>query len=228
MSRSAAECRDHRRRHVRALHGGQARRTRASTPSRSSRRPTRSAAPGATTPTRGLTCDVPSRFYSYSFRPNPDWSHCCSPGPEIQRYFRQVADRARHSSAHPVRHRGDVRANTAMASGGSRTADGEEAFDVLVTATGVLRDPALPRHPRARHFAGTVVPLGALGPLGLVAGQADRVDRDGLHRRPDHRRARRKRARARRSSSARRSGSSRCPTRGTRGSPRRCCAASRR
>jgi cation diffusion facilitator CzcD-associated flavoprotein CzcO len=23
----------------------------------------------------GLTCDVPSRFYSYEFRPNPGWSH---------------------------------------------------------------------------------------------------------------------------------------------------------
>ena len=23
----------------------------------------------------GLTCDVPSRYYSYSFRPNPNWSH---------------------------------------------------------------------------------------------------------------------------------------------------------
>jgi cation diffusion facilitator CzcD-associated flavoprotein CzcO len=39
----------------------------------------------------GLSCDVPSRFYSYSFRPNPDWSRLMSPGPEIQAYFRQVA-----------------------------------------------------------------------------------------------------------------------------------------
>ena len=40
----------------------------------------------------GLSCDVPSRFYSYSFRPNPDWSRFMSPGREIHRYFRQVAD----------------------------------------------------------------------------------------------------------------------------------------
>ena len=38
----------------------------------------------------GLSCDVPSRFYSYSFRPNPDWSRLMSPGPEIQQYFLQV------------------------------------------------------------------------------------------------------------------------------------------
>ena len=39
----------------------------------------------------GLTCDIPSRYYSYSFRPNPEWSHMLPPGPEIQQYFRQVA-----------------------------------------------------------------------------------------------------------------------------------------
>jgi cation diffusion facilitator CzcD-associated flavoprotein CzcO len=41
----------------------------------------------------GLTCDVPSFFYSYSFEPNPDWSHRFSPGPEICRYFEQVAEK---------------------------------------------------------------------------------------------------------------------------------------
>ena len=40
----------------------------------------------------GLHCDVPSRYYTYSFRPNPEWSRSQSPGPEIQEYFRQVAD----------------------------------------------------------------------------------------------------------------------------------------
>jgi len=27
----------------------------------------------------GLTCDVPSRFYQFSFAPNPDWSHLFPP-----------------------------------------------------------------------------------------------------------------------------------------------------
>ncbi len=40
----------------------------------------------------GLSCDVPSHLYSYSFAPNPDWSHLYSPGPEIQAYFERVAD----------------------------------------------------------------------------------------------------------------------------------------
>jgi cation diffusion facilitator CzcD-associated flavoprotein CzcO len=29
----------------------------------------------------GLSCDIPSHVYSYSFEPNPDWSHQFSPGP---------------------------------------------------------------------------------------------------------------------------------------------------
>ncbi|EUA23450.1 pyridine nucleotide-disulfide oxidoreductase family protein [Mycobacterium xenopi 4042] len=41
----------------------------------------------------GLTCDVPSRFYQFSFAPNPRWSHLFSPGGEIQAYFIDVAKR---------------------------------------------------------------------------------------------------------------------------------------
>ena len=39
----------------------------------------------------GLACDVPSHLYSYSFAPNPEWSHRFSPGDEIRDYFEQVA-----------------------------------------------------------------------------------------------------------------------------------------
>ena len=28
----------------------------------------------------GLTCDIPSRYYSYTFAPNPNWSSVYSPG----------------------------------------------------------------------------------------------------------------------------------------------------
>jgi cation diffusion facilitator CzcD-associated flavoprotein CzcO len=41
----------------------------------------------------GLTCDVPSFFYSYSFEPNLDWSHRFSPGSEILSYFQGVAEK---------------------------------------------------------------------------------------------------------------------------------------
>ncbi|MBW2289772.1 MAG: NAD(P)/FAD-dependent oxidoreductase [Deltaproteobacteria bacterium] len=41
----------------------------------------------------GLTCDVPSFFYSYSFEPNPDWTHRFPPGHEILAYFERVAEK---------------------------------------------------------------------------------------------------------------------------------------
>src|SRR5690625_674668 len=41
----------------------------------------------------GLTCDVPSHAYTYSFEPNPDWSRHLPPGAEIQDYFQGVVDK---------------------------------------------------------------------------------------------------------------------------------------
>ena len=40
----------------------------------------------------GLTCDIPSRYYSYTFAPNPNWSHVYSPGREIWAYLDRVAE----------------------------------------------------------------------------------------------------------------------------------------
>lgn len=39
----------------------------------------------------GAECDVPSRLYSYSFAPNPDWSQYFSPQAEILAYIERVA-----------------------------------------------------------------------------------------------------------------------------------------
>lgn len=101
----------------------------------------------------GLSCDVPSRFYSYSFRPNPAWSRFMAPGPEIHRYFRRVADE-RGVTPH-------IRFGTEVTAARFRdgrwwvaTADGEEAFDVLITATGVLRMPRYPDIEGLDTFAG--------------------------------------------------------------------------
>ncbi|ORY90734.1 hypothetical protein BCR35DRAFT_323518 [Leucosporidium creatinivorum] len=41
----------------------------------------------------GCACDIPSQVYSYSFAPNPDWSHFYSSSAEIQAYFEGVAIR---------------------------------------------------------------------------------------------------------------------------------------
>lgn len=101
----------------------------------------------------GLTCDVPSRYYSYSFHPNPDWSHMLPPGPEIQEYLRWVA-MERGIRPH-------IRFGTEVTSAGFRdgqwwvaTETGEEPYDVLITATGVLRIPRYPDISGINTFVG--------------------------------------------------------------------------
>jgi cation diffusion facilitator CzcD-associated flavoprotein CzcO len=41
----------------------------------------------------GLTCDVKSRLYSFTFEPNPNWSRAYATQPEILSYMRMVADK---------------------------------------------------------------------------------------------------------------------------------------
>jgi cation diffusion facilitator CzcD-associated flavoprotein CzcO len=101
----------------------------------------------------GLTCDVPSRYYCYSFRPNPEWSRLLPPGPEIQTYFQEVATE-RGIRPH-IRFGTDVtRAEYRDGQWGLTTSDGEETFDVLITATGVLRVPRYPEIAGLETFAG--------------------------------------------------------------------------
>ena len=40
----------------------------------------------------GCGCDVPSNLYSFSFAPNPDWTHTYSLQPEIGAYLKRCAD----------------------------------------------------------------------------------------------------------------------------------------
>lgn len=105
----------------------------------------------------GLTCDVPSQLYQFSFAPKPDWSGLFAPGAEIQSYLRDVVDQfglERH-----------LRLDTEVVSAeftGSRwcitTSDGAELeADFLVSATGVLHHPLTPDIPGLDSFTGDVV-----------------------------------------------------------------------
>ncbi len=102
----------------------------------------------------GLECDIPSRYYCFSFAPHADWTRRYSPGPEIQRYMRRVAD--------DFGLRAKIRFGTeitgARFAGGCwhlRAADGEESeADVLVTACGILHHPRYPRIPGLDSFEG--------------------------------------------------------------------------
>ena len=101
----------------------------------------------------GLHCDVPSPYYSYSFLPNPDWSRLMPPGGEIQQYLSRVAD---ERNIRPC-----IRFGTEVTSAEYRdgqwrltTDAGVEDFDVLMTATGLLRVPRYPDIPGGEAFAG--------------------------------------------------------------------------
>ena len=104
----------------------------------------------------GLECDVPSRYYSYSFEPNPDWSRYYSPGGEIQRYFEGVADRyGMHSY---ISFGKEVeRADFVDGKWQIRMRDGEETeADFLISACGVLHHPRFPHIEGLESFAGAV------------------------------------------------------------------------
>jgi len=105
----------------------------------------------------GIACDVPSHLYSYSFAPNPEWSHTFSPGEEIQAYFEQVA--AEHGVVERIRFGREVVVCRWEGDGWTvvtTTPDGteEDRFDVVIAATGVLHHPRLPDLAGLDTFAG--------------------------------------------------------------------------
>lgn len=102
----------------------------------------------------GITCDVPSHAYRYSFAPNPDWSRVCSPGEEILAYVRRTAET--HGVDRLIRYDSEVVAATWRDGRWQVTSvQGDEgAFDVVLTATGVLHHPVYPDIPGLEDFGG--------------------------------------------------------------------------
>lgn len=92
----------------------------------------------------GVACDVPSHLYSYSFAPNPQWSHTFAPGWEIQEYLEQVA--SEFGVAHMIRYDTEVVDLTYRPGGWRATTSAGDVFDaeVVIAATGVLHHPAYP------------------------------------------------------------------------------------
>jgi cation diffusion facilitator CzcD-associated flavoprotein CzcO len=102
----------------------------------------------------GLSCDVPSHLYSYSFEPNAEWSHRFSPGAEIQAYLEGVA--AKYEVEQFIAYGKEV--TRAEFSGGKwhlETGDGgRDIVDFVIAATGVLHRPAYPDIEGLESFAG--------------------------------------------------------------------------
>ena len=102
----------------------------------------------------GLSCDIPSHVYSYSFAPNPNWSHRFAPGAEIRDYLCDIAQQ-RGIFPHVHFHQ-EV---TACRWDGQRwqltCGDGDRAeADCVIAATGVLHHPNRPEFKGLSEFAG--------------------------------------------------------------------------
>lgn len=102
----------------------------------------------------GLCCDVPSHLYSYSFEPNPDWSHIFSPRAEIEAYFQRTAKK--HGIEPHIRFNTEVRAATWTDDHWDlELANGERhAFRFIISAIGGLFEPQYPDIPGVHAFKG--------------------------------------------------------------------------
>jgi cation diffusion facilitator CzcD-associated flavoprotein CzcO len=103
----------------------------------------------------GAACDIQSHLYSYSFRPNPEWSRVYATQPEILAYLQRAADEE------GVRPR--IRFGTNVTSARWNSADrcwdvaaGDEVFRAraLISASGHLSDPVYPDIPGIGSFTG--------------------------------------------------------------------------
>ncbi len=104
----------------------------------------------------GAKCDVPSHLYSYSFAPNPWWSHTYATQPEILAYLERCTDQ--------FGVRTHVHTNTTITAAYWRAAEqrwelhaenGETfAADVLVSGLGMLNVPSFPVILGAERFRG--------------------------------------------------------------------------
>jgi cation diffusion facilitator CzcD-associated flavoprotein CzcO len=104
----------------------------------------------------GLSCDVPSHLYSYSFAPNPDWSRRFSPGQEIQTYFEDVA--RRYGVDELIQYGTEItRCEFSSGRWKIETANGStDEADFVIAATGVLHHPAYPDIKGLSDFEGAL------------------------------------------------------------------------
>ena len=107
-----------------------------------------------------LRVDVPNHFYSYSFRPNPDWSHYFARRDELAEYIETCAKE--YGVLPNVRCCTEVLAADYDERRGRwavqlRDADGTEErieVDALISAVGMLSRPSIPDLPGLDAFAG--------------------------------------------------------------------------
>jgi cation diffusion facilitator CzcD-associated flavoprotein CzcO len=103
----------------------------------------------------GCQCDVQSDLYSFSFAPNPDWTHSFPEQPQILEYLRDCVTRFGIGD----RIRLNCELTRAAWDGDGRrwqieTPEGPLTARILVAAPGLLSEPALPLIPGLDEFPG--------------------------------------------------------------------------
>lgn len=104
----------------------------------------------------GLTCDVPSHHYTYTFERNPDWTRHLPPGAEVQSYFERTTEKYQIEQL--------IRFNTEIEQADFRDGrwslvlnDGTvDTANVVIAATGVLHQPSVPSIPGMDQFQGEI------------------------------------------------------------------------
>ena len=102
----------------------------------------------------GVACDIPAHMYTYSFEPNPEWSHRFAYGSEIQEYFERVG--RKYGVTEKVRfNEAVVDSQYKNAKWYVKTSKGEHLVaDFIVCATGILHHPAKPNITGLESFKG--------------------------------------------------------------------------
>lgn len=104
----------------------------------------------------GLTCDVPSHSYTYSFEPNPNWTRQLPPGSEVQDYFVNTSLKYKLEDYIHFKQeitRCDYRDGRWYLC--SQTGV-EDVADVVIAATGVLHHPCVPSIDGTEAFSGEI------------------------------------------------------------------------
>jgi cation diffusion facilitator CzcD-associated flavoprotein CzcO len=105
----------------------------------------------------GLTCDIESHLYSYSFEPNPSWTRMFAPQAEILAYLERCADK--HGLRSRIRFDTPATGATFDEQAGRWTVDtgGKEPLSARVLISGAghaLSQPVYPEIPGREAFAG--------------------------------------------------------------------------
>ena len=104
----------------------------------------------------GLTCDVPSHSYTYSFEPNPDWTRQLPPGAEIQDYFERTTEKY---GLDQLIHFNEEISRCEFREGRwhIETRSGrKDSADIVIAATGVLHHASYPDIEGIDSFAGDI------------------------------------------------------------------------